>query len=266
MGEGLVSSLFNRAILDSIVGFALLIIVEMMGTICADTDLLQTLEKSSAGSWAIVIIVAASFTAGTAIDRLAFQLLDRRMFGKYFVSRHAGFDVPPRVMREIDNEIYATTSREAGGGILDAPLVHDSRADAISAIFWTKARPEALSKRADLIANFQFNSNLLIVGLLGVVVFPFWGHEKKLSVLVVLVVTGSLLAASVPFWRASIAAISSIHTLENVIVFGIFLDGWRPLNAQDQKKNESLTGKGRQSRSWRKTMSSLRNGRDRLDL
>ncbi|MFN8079900.1 MAG: hypothetical protein U0Q19_10055 [Kineosporiaceae bacterium] len=239
MSDGLVSSLFNRAILDFIVGLIFLAWADVIWWLFTSVDLLKWLAGSSAGSWTPFILLVSGFVAGTGVDRLAFQLLDRRLFWKAFAERRASMVLPDEVVRALERS--ATLAPPIRGTSRDA--IDESRADVISAIFWVKARPEALSKRADLVANFQFNSNLLLDSVLftPVVLFVVLRSDKGLPLAVLALAL--LIMLDLFLWRASVAAIGRIHTLENLYVLGLYLDGWGP--ATPTSRTRQAPAKGR---------------------
>ena len=103
-------------------------------------------------------------------------------------------------------------------------LVDDSKTDWISAYFLTKARPEAMQKRTDLIANFQFVSNLVIILLYALFVMPAYLYFYTVQPINALVCGIAILSALIFYWRFSLASLARIHTYENLVIYGTLIE------------------------------------------
>jgi len=169
-------------------------------------------------------LLVAAFLSGTLIDRFAFIVFDRHLFASAFQLRLASFKLPDAASMALD---ICPGAAANSAGLKTGELVDESRADIISAVFWTKARPEALTKRAELIANFQFDSNLLFMAIIYVPVLPAWLVARRAEWIGAAAAALFLIALCLLLWRMSLAAISRIHTHENLVVLGLIADGWR---------------------------------------
>jgi hypothetical protein len=246
MDASSISVLFNRAVLDTLVGFVFLVWCQIFGELGWDVSLIHSVESSSVVRWAPVMFLVAGFLSGTLIDRFAFLIFDRRLFGRAFQSRFASFDIPAVADSALKFESDGAISRP--GEPKPGELIDDSRADVISAVFWTKARSEALTKRAELVANFQFDSNLLFATALYVPVLPGWLLIRRGDWFAAVLAFFFLIALCALLWRMSLAAIGRIHTHENLVVFGLIVDGWRCARLDSTHPEDLLKGQGPRSR------------------
>jgi len=103
-------------------------------------------------------------------------------------------------------------------------LVDDSKADWITAMFYTKARHEMLVKRADLIANFQFVSNLLTILFFAVFIIPPYIFYKLGDIRYSIGSIPLLLLLFIGYWKFSVAALRRVNTFENITIYGILLE------------------------------------------
>lgn len=231
MGEDIIGTLFNRAILDTITGFLALVVTNFLLMLAVGFDMLAWLVGSPFSIYTIWLVLVASFVFGHLVDKVAFMTLDHTLFEKHFQNRLATFDLPKwcqdMIEQRISNSVVIMPTKARD-------LVDDSKADWISAYFLTKARPEAMQKRADLIANFQFVSNLLIVLFYAFVVIPAYLYFHIAQPPYALICGAIILAAIVAYWRFSVASLARIHTYENLVIYGTLIEEKR------QNTKESL--------------------------
>ena len=167
--ENLIGSLFNRAILDSIVGALTLVVLSLASQMLLGQNLVTELINSPYKEYTTWILLITSFLLGHLVDRTAFLLFDHRLFAKYFQSRYSTFDLPEWCQFYVEQKVAENVTVKATN---ERDLIDDSKTDWISAMFLAEARPEHLAKRSDLIANFQFVSNLLLVFVLSILIVP----------------------------------------------------------------------------------------------
>jgi hypothetical protein len=217
--EGLVSSLFNRAVLDTIVGFLFSLVLDVGIEAATGASMFERVKASNWGSSTSILIVVVSFLVGTLLDKATFLAVDRRVFQRVFLERQSSFDLP-----QWCTEQFSGNGKPALGKSNQGHLgVDESSADWITAVFWTRARTEALQKRSDLVANYQFISSLLVVAAFALLVIPLAAVRNREYVSAVAVAL-SLLGFSLFLWRACLASIRRIHTHENLVVYGILLN------------------------------------------
>lgn len=252
MNDNLVASLFNRAILDAIVGFLTLVISDLLFALLTGVDLVLWLLSSPYAGYAIWLFLIVSFLFGHLVDKIAFLLFDHTVFAKHFQTRLSTFDLPEWCQSAIEQRVSSpiavtpTKSRD---------LVDDSKADWITAYFLTKARPEAIQKRADLIANFQFVSNLLLVLIFALLVVPIYLYSRVTSSGYAIVSAFILFVGAIAYWRFSLASLARIHTFENLVVYGFLIEekiqeAKRLAASQAQAQEPSRTQEGVLKQLW----------------
>lgn len=221
MGDNLIGSLFNRAILDTLTGFLALVITNLLTVLVAGFNIFAWLVSSPYAEYTFWLVLSASFLFGHLVDKLAFLTLDHALFEKHFQNRLSAFDLPQwcqdTIEQRISNSVTVAPTKSRD-------LVDDSKTDWISAYFLTKARPEAMQKRTDLIANFQFVSNLVIILLYAFFVIPAYLYFNVAQPLYALVCGIAILIALIFYWRFSLQSLARIHTFENLVIYGTLIE------------------------------------------
>jgi len=215
-----VSILFNRAILDLVAGSLVLFVFNLLVEMLFGLDLNNMIVGSNTPI-PIGLALMGAFLLGHLVDKVAFLLLDHFLFAKHFQTRSATFDLPDWCQTMIEGKIEESlTILPSRSG----DLVDDSKADWITAVFLTKARQELLLKRADLIANFQFVSNLLTIFFFALFVIPPYLFFRLNDIRYTVGSIPILLLICVGYWRFSVASLRRINTFENLVVYGMLLE------------------------------------------
>jgi hypothetical protein len=221
MNENFIGSLFNRAILDTLIGFLSLIITNLLIVIISNINFIILLLNSPYSHFFIWIILIVSYLFGHFFDKLTFLILDHGIYSKQFQTRFSRFDLPSWCQKEIELRITQKLDIKSSK---THNLIDDSKTDWIAAYFLTKARPEAIQKRTDLVANYQFVSNILMILVYAFFVIPsFWYFHESLIINTIssLII---LLIAIILYWTFSLSALARIHTFENLIVYGLIIE------------------------------------------
>lgn len=221
MGENLIGSLFNRAILDTITGVLALVLTKLLIQLTTGVNFFFWIINSSYSTYSIWIFLTLSFLFGHLVDKIAFLLLDHTLFSKHFQNRLSTFEMPKWCEKEIEGIISASVDIKP---TKSQDLIDDSKADWITAFFLVKARSEAIQKRADLIANFQFVSNLLMVLIFSFFIIPLYYYFQYFDVVYAIIFSVVIFLAIIFYWKSSVASLARIHTFENIVVYGILID------------------------------------------
>lgn len=228
--ENSISALFNRAILDTIIGLLTFILVAMVVDLAHPVSVIELIPDDFRAPELAAVTIVMAYLIGNFVDKLGFLAIERVLFSKKLQSRDSGIPIPTWCRAHIEREIGTSLALVVND---DKRSIDETNADWISAVFLQYARPENLAKRSDLVANFQFTSNLLLVSTLGAIVVPIYfliKMEAALFALVTLLCAVLLVAA---YWRFSLSSLSRVVTFENLVVFGICIDMKRSSGSKD---------------------------------
>lgn len=227
-----ISLLFNRAVLDTIVGFVTLVLLSFCAEMFFGKNY-NSLIFNPSNTLVLIAIIAGSFLLGHLIDKIAYLLLDHFVFAKHFQTRHSTFALPPWCETMMEDEIKVTLAISPDKS---HDLIDEAKADWITALFLTRARSELILKREDLVANYEFISSLLFVLLCGLFIVPSYVYYKAGDILYTVGAGLLMLVLCAAYWRFSIALLTRINTFENLVVYGLLMEEKRKKTEQSNRR------------------------------
>jgi hypothetical protein len=176
-------------------------------------DLFTLLVNSTFGVGAIWIIGIAIFVLGGFVDSLALMLMDYWLFWRVLLRRPSEVNVDQIVQLAIRLGLLQQQD------LTDTKTLRQKLYDLISSVFGSQAPVHLYSKRDELDALYQYNSNMFVLLVLAIPMLPMAIFRLTPGYLYLAVLAVQLILTGF-FYRFTLNALARVNSIEDRFVLG----------------------------------------------